>query len=308
MVSAVPKVMHEVCGRPMLAFVISACRFSGVERLIVVVGHDKEKVVERFAGDADVEWVEQPEQKGTGHAVLCCRAALGGFVGSLLVIAGDMPLVRRETLVSLVEARVKSGDAVALATVELEEPTGYGRIVRDADGNLEAIVEHRDCTEAQRAIREVNPSYYCFDARRLFEALSAVRSNPATGEYYVTDAVAALRAAGHGVSAPVRLPAEDAMGVNSRHDLAVVNRTMQDRIQLAHMADGVTIVDPDNTWIEADVSIGRDTVVRPFSYIGAGATVGSACVVGPMAVVGAGEVVPDGTVIEHTNSVGAGAT
>lgn len=306
--SDLPKVMHAVCGRPMLGFVTGACRFAGVDRLIVVIGHDKASVVHRFAGEADLQWVEQAEQRGTGHAVLCCRDALEGFSGNVLVIAGDMPLIRRETLVSLMEIRVKSEAALALATVELTDPTGYGRIIRDAEGNLEGIVEHRDCTPDQRAIKEVNPSYYCFDADRLFEALDAVESNPDTGEHYVTDTVAVLRSAGHRVSAEVRLRPEDAMGVNSRYDLAMVNRAMQDRIQLALMSDGVTIVDPDNTWIEADVTIGRDTVIQPFCFIGTGATIGAACTIGPLAVVGAKDVIPDGTVVEHSGTVGAGAS
>ena len=308
MTSDLPKVLHEICGRPMLGYVINSCRLAGVDKLVVVVGHGKDQVRERFENERDVTWVKQGEQQGTGHAVNCCRSSFKKFSGSVLVVAGDMPLVRRVTLASLIQARQQSGDAVALATTVLDDPTGYGRIVRDGEGRLEAIVEHRDCTEDQREIREVNPSYYCFEAKRLFEALKKVQSDPQTGEYYVTDAVRVLREAGQGVSATISAPAEDAMGINSRLDLAVVGRIMQDRIQLALMNEGVTIVDPDNTWIEADVSIGRDTTVYPFSFIGAGAVIGEGCRIGPFASVGGGETVEDRAVFLPEAFNGAGVS
>jgi bifunctional UDP-N-acetylglucosamine pyrophosphorylase/glucosamine-1-phosphate N-acetyltransferase len=282
----------------MLGYVVSACRLAGVDRMLVVVGHGKDKVFEEFEAERDITWVEQTKQRGTGDAVLCCRKELDGFTGSLLVIAGDMPLVRRQTLAELIEVREESGDAVTLATTVLDDPTGYGRIVRDSAGNLEAIVEHRDCDEEQRDIHEVNPSYYCFDAARLFDALENIEPAASKGEYYLTDVVRIMREAGHGVSAKVKVPPEDAMGINSRIDLAAVGRVMQDRLQSALVEDGVTITDPDNTWIEADVSIGRETVIAPFTFIGMGATIGAGCRVGPFAHVRAGESVKDGTVVE----------
>ena len=308
MKSEFPKVLYEVCGRPMLGIVIGACRLAGVDRLMVVVGHGKEQVIDHFAAESEITWIEQSEQRGTGHAVACCRDALKGFSGSVLVIAGDMPLVRRETLADLMETREQSGEALTLATTFLDDPTGYGRIVRDADDRIKAIVEHRDCTAEQREICEVNPSYYCFDAERLFDALDRITPGAASGEFYVTDTVAALRDAGHGVSAVVRVRAEDAMGINSRLDLARVGRVMQDRIQLSFMNEGVTIVDPDNTWIEADVLIGRDTTIYPFSFIGTGATIGEGCRIGPYAHVGAGETVDNGAIVGPTVASGVGAS
>lgn len=297
MKSASPKVLHEICGRPMLGYVLAACRLAGVDRLLVVVGHGKKEVVRRFEADGDVVWVQQKGQRGTGHAVLCCRESLLGLSGSVMVIAGDMPLVRRETLARLMESREQSGAAVTMATTLLEDPTGYGRIVRDADGALEAIVEEADCTTRQRGIREVNPSYYCFDAVRLFEALEQVKPTGKKEEYYLTDAIAILRSSGHPVSARLTIPAEEAIGINSRLDLATVSRLMQDRIQLGLMNEGVTIVDPDNTWIESDVAIGRDAIICPFTLIEAGATIGSGCRVGPFAHVGPDEVVEDGMTV-----------
>lgn len=292
-----PKVLHEVCGRPMLHFVLSACRVAGVDRLIVVVGHGKEEVMQRFEREPDIEWVEQPEQLGTGHAVLCCRGVVGDFRGSVLVIAGDMPLVRRETLAGLFESREANNDAVTLATTVLSDPTGYGRIVRDGEGRLEAIVEESVCSNEQRTIREVNPSYYCFDGSALFETMDRVEATGPGGEYFLTDAVRLLRASGRGVSAPIQVPAEEATGINSRVDLATVGRLMQDRLQRTLLDEGVTIIDPDNTWIEAEATIGRDTVVYPFSFIGAGAEIGQGCRIGPFGFVSSGDRVADGVVI-----------
>lgn len=308
MKSDLPKVLHEICGRPMLSYVLSACRLAGTDRLVVVVGHGKAQVMERYHRDHDITWVEQREQRGTGHAVLCCREALRDFRGSVLVIAGDMPLVRRETLVDLLETREQTHDALTMATTVLEAPKGYGRIVRDAQGALEAIVEDRDCTEAQKALTEVNPSYYCFDSAELFEALEAVQHNPATGECFLTDTVAILRRRGRGVSAHVTAPAEDAMGINSRLDIARVSRAMQDRLQLALINEGVTIVDPDNTWIEAEATVGKDTVIQPFSFIGAGATIGEGCTVGPFAYVANGETISGGTPVGASRLFGAASS
>ncbi|MGB2988020.1 MAG: NTP transferase domain-containing protein [Phycisphaerae bacterium] len=306
--SELPKVLHELCGWPMLKHVLTACRLAGVERLIVVVGHGKDEVIRRFEGEHDLVWVEQSEQRGTGHAVLCSRKVLQDFAGSVLVIAGDMPLIRRETLAGLIEARERRDAAVTLATTVLEDPTGYGRIIRNAQGELDAIVEDCDCTPRQQEIREVNPSYYCFDAARMFEALDQVQPAETKGEYYVTDAIRILRAAGDEVSASVTIPAQDAMGINSRLDLATVNRVMQDRIQLGLMNEGVTIVDPDNTWIESDVTIGRETIVYPFTMIGAGATVGGSCRIGPFVRVSVDEVVEDGSVVGPAMCSGAAAS
>lgn len=297
MKSDAPKVLHEICGRPMLAYVLSACRLAGADRIYVVVGHGKEGIQERFAGERDLIWVEQSEQLGTGHAVSCCRELLSDFSGSVLVIAGDMPLVRREPLARLVETRDRNDDGVSLATAVLDEPSGYGRIVRGEDGALVAIVEDRDCTPEQRKIDEVNPSYYCFDSVKLFDSLEKVRASSGSGEYYLTGVIEILKSAGQGVSATVSVSREDALGVNSRLDLAIVNRAMQDRIQFGLMADGVTIVDPDNTWIEAEVTVGRETVLHPFSLLCAGATIGERCCVGPFARVAAGDVVEAGSVV-----------
>jgi len=301
MKSDLPKVVHDVCGKPMLWHVIHACHQAGARRILVVVGHGKDTVIEAITecdpGLLDcVEWIEQTEQLGTAHAVLECESKLSGFDGAVLTIAGDMPLLRSETLTELLMRHNETGDAVTLATCELSDPGGYGRIVHDKSGQLAGIVEDRDCTDAQREINEVNVSYYCFDGRRMFDLLNRIGCDNAKGEYYITDAVKIALEAGEGAGALPAVPAEDAMGINSRHDLAIVSRAMQDRIQANWMQHGVTIVDPASAWIESGCRIGQDSVVYPFSFIGAGASVGAACRIGPGVTIASGSVVPNGVV------------
>jgi len=297
MVTDLPKVLHEVCGRPMLAYVIDACRAAGIARVLCVVGYRQEDVKAAFAGESGLTFVEQPEQRGTGHAVVVCRDALGDFQGNVMVIAGDMPLLRSETLELLISTHNQENAAVTLATAVLDDPTGYGRIVRDQYGNLEGIIEEGDCTDEQRKIKEVNPSYYLFDHQWLFEALAQVRPNNVKGEYYLTDALHILVHGGHRAIAITAVPAEDAMGINSREEVATVGRIMQNRIQRNLMTQGVTIVDPPNTWIDVRAQIGQDTVIHPFSYIHGRVQIGRRCSVGPFAYLREGTVLKDDVVV-----------
>ncbi|MHC4156327.1 MAG: NTP transferase domain-containing protein [Planctomycetota bacterium] len=219
-----PKVLHEVCGRSMLAYVVDACRQVGVGKMYVVVGYSAEQVQERFQGADDIVWVRQDEQKGTAHAVMCCREHLGDFEGQTLILCGDGPLIRAETLQTLTQKHESEHSAATLATAVLEDPTGYGRIARDAYGNIQGIVEDSDCTSAQLAIREVNPSYYLFNNKILFEALEKVTPDNVKQEYYLTDALSVIISTGHKVVAVTAVRPEEAMGVNSRAELSEVSR------------------------------------------------------------------------------------
>ena len=292
-----PKVLHEVCGRPMLAYVLDACRGVGVSKIYVVVGYGGEQVEAYFRDSPDLAWVQQTEQKGTADAVLCCKEHLASFDGQTLVLCGDGPLIRGKTLKILIEKHRAEQAAVTLATAVLDDPGGYGRIVRDVYGNMQGIVEDSDCTRDQLAIKEVNPSYYLFNNKVLFEALGQVKPDNVKGEYYLTDALALIIASGHKVVAVTAVRPEEAMGVNSRSQLSVASKIMQQRIQQELMDHGVTIVDPDNTWIDARAQIGQDTVIEPFTYIHGEVRIGRGCRIGPFAYLRHGTVIKDEVVV-----------
>jgi bifunctional UDP-N-acetylglucosamine pyrophosphorylase/glucosamine-1-phosphate N-acetyltransferase len=292
-----PKVLHEITGRPMLAYVLDACRSVGVGKIYVVVGFGAEEVQERFADASDIVWVQQDQQLGTAHAVGCCREHLQDFDGETLVLCGDGPLIRAKTLKIVIEKHEAEQAAATLATAVLEDPTGYGRIVRDAYGNIQGIVEDSDCNPAQRAIKEVNPSYYLFNNRVLFSALERVKPDNVKGEFYLTDALSVIIATGHKVVAVTAVRPEEAMGVNSRGQLSVASKIMQQRIQQELMENGVTIVDPDNTWIDARAKIGQDTVIEPFTYIHGEVKIGSGCRIGPFAHLRHGTVIGDDVIL-----------
>ncbi|MGA2172166.1 MAG: NTP transferase domain-containing protein [Sedimentisphaerales bacterium] len=287
------KVLHEVCGRPMLDYVIDACRGAGVDKMYIVVGFSAKEVRERFGGNGDIVWVEQKEQKGTAHAVMCCSEHLKGFTGQTLVLCGDGPLIRTATLKTLVEKHNTEHAAATLATAVIEDPTGYGRIVRDAYGNIEGIIEHADCSPKQLEIQEVNPSYYLFNNKILFEYVSQVKADNVKGEYYLTDALAMIIAGGHKVIAVTAVRPEEAVSVNSREQLSDAGKIMQRRIQKRLMENGVTIIDPPNTWIDARAQIGQDTVIEPFTCIYGQVVIGRNCRIGPFAHLRSGTSIGD---------------
>jgi len=291
------KVLHEVCGRPMLSYVLDACRGVGVEKIYVVVGYSAEQVKDRFRDAGDIVWVRQDEQKGTAHAVTCCREHLKGSDGQTLILCGDGPLIRTETLRTLIDKHESEHSAATLATAVLAEPAGYGRIIRDAYGNIQGIIEDSDCTAEQLKITEVNPSYYLFNNKILFGALDNVQPDNVKGEYYLTDALALMIASGHKVVAVTAVRPEEAMGVNSRQQLSEAGKIMQERIQSRLMDNGVTIVDPANTWVDVRTKIGQDTVIEPFTYIHGEVKIGRNCRVGPFAFLRSGTVLGDDVVL-----------
>lgn len=231
MQSDLPKVMHEIADRPMLHWVVDACREVGAGRIVVVVGHREELVRASLEGADDVEFVTQSEQLGTGHAVDQARPLFADESDrDVLVLCGDGPLIRAETLRTLVETH-RSADADAtLATSVIEDPTGYGRIVRNDSGRFERIVEQKDAGERELAIREVNPSYYCFRSKPLFERLSRTDNDNANGEYYVTDVFGIARRDGATVEVVAAVPPEDILSINTVDQLASVDRIMRNRL------------------------------------------------------------------------------
>jgi bifunctional UDP-N-acetylglucosamine pyrophosphorylase / glucosamine-1-phosphate N-acetyltransferase len=294
-----PKVLHEVCGRPMLDHVLRACYAAGCQRIIIVVGHGKDEVMSLFAHDRRITWVEQLEQLGTGHAAQSCVAELkkiGGEAhrGDVFILAGDGPLIREDVLKTLLRTHHEDRAAASMATAELEDPTGYGRVIRDAEGNFIEIIEQLDATPEQREIREVFPSYYCVRIEDLLFALSKLTNNNKKGEYYLTDIFGILQRSGRRVAAVQAVAADDVIGVNTRQQLADVDAIMQERIHRHVREAGVTIVSPINTYIEAGVNIGADTVIEPFTFIGRDSSVGRDCTVGPFACLPRESILPDG--------------
>jgi bifunctional UDP-N-acetylglucosamine pyrophosphorylase/glucosamine-1-phosphate N-acetyltransferase len=293
-----PKVLHEVCGKPMLEFVLDACYGAGCARVMVVVGHGKEEVKARFESDQRIQWVEQGEQLGTGHAAKMCLEQLKAqHDGNVFILAGDGPLITSGVLHALCNAHHDDRAAASMATAILDDPTGYGRIIRDPDGQFIDIVEQVDCTPEQRELREVFPSIYCVKADELAFALVRLKNENKKGEYYLTDIYGILRRAGRRVLAVQAVTADDVLAVNSRDQQAQVDAVMQDRIQRHLRENGVSIASGVNVYIEAGVAIGADTVVHPFSFIGRDSTVGANCVIGPFAKVPRDSVVPEGTEI-----------
>lgn len=278
--SALPKVAHEVLGVPMVRHVVDAVRAAGVNRVVVVTGHGAE-VVESLLGSAGVEFVRQTEQHGTGHAVLCAEPLLGETDGSLLVVAGDCPLFTPETLGALIAERERDGAAAVALTTRLDDPAGYGRIIRGGLGGITAIVEDRDLTPEQRQISEINTSTYCFDARSLFAHLRQLENRNAQGEYYLTDMIAVLRAEGLAVGVLQAADATETLGINNRVQLAEAGRVLQQRINERHMLAGVTMTDPGLVWIGPDVQLGRDIMIEPMTRLMGATSIGDGCVLGP---------------------------
>lgn len=282
MKSSRPKVVHEVLGKSMVQWVVDAARTAGVDRCVVVVGNGAEQVEALFAGDADVECVLQEQRLGTGHAVRAALEKTQVEDGQVLVLCGDTPLMRAETLKSLVDAAMSPAhEAGALLTMTYDDPTGYGRVMVAEDGCATAIVEQKDCTAEQALVKTCNAGVYCFDAGLLRAHISELTCENAQKEYYLTDMVGILRA--HGVAmAAVDCPdAVELMGVNSRIQLAQASRAMQERINLTHMAAGVTMLDPTQVWIGPDVTIGRDTEILPGTMLWGDTHIGENCLVGP---------------------------
>jgi len=296
------KPLHEVCGKPMLGWILDACFEAGVKRALVVVGYQKEEVIASFGGDSRITFVEQKEQLGTGHAARVCEPYLREAMqhakhGEVFILAGDTPLLRGEILRTLLNAHRDEHADASMATAVLDDPTGYGRIIRNAAGEFVEIIEQLDATPEQREIREVFPSYYCLNIDDLLLALSRLTNNNKKGEYYLTDIYAILRAAGKKIIAVQAVSPEDVIAPNTRRQLADADAAMQERLQRKLRDAGVGIVSPINTYIEADVSVGPDTIIQPFTFIGRGSSIGADCVVGPFASLPRNSIVPENTTV-----------
>ncbi len=283
MKSAIPKVLHPIGGRALLEHAVRAGRQTGATHLAVVVRHGRDDVV-RFCRELDPAIViaDQDEIPGTGRAVQCGLDALpADLTGTVLVTMGDVPLLSGDTLVGLAEAHEAGGSAVTVITASHDDPTGYGRVVRAGDGSVVGIIEHRDATEDQRGILEINSGIYAFDVAVLRDALARVGSANAQGERYLTDVVAIAHADGRRVSAHLVEDLWQTEGVNDRVQLARLGAELNRRTCERWMREGVTIVDPATTWIDDDVTIGTDVTILPATALLGATTIGSGAVIGP---------------------------
>ncbi len=283
MKSKTPKVLHEICGRSLVGHVVSAARELDPRHLCVVVGHAREQVTahleEHYAG---TRTAVQYEQNGTGHAVRMALEELGEIDGTVVVVCGDTPLLSGGTLGALAATHAADGNAVTVLTAEVPDSTGYGRIVRDAvSGAVTAIVEHKDATEEQRAVKEINSGVFAFDGRLLADALSKVRTDNSQGEEYLTDVLGILREAGHRVGASVAVDHREILGINNRVQLAEARALMNRRLLEAAMTAGVTVVDPASVQVDVTVTFERDAVVHPGTQLLGATHVAEDAEVGP---------------------------
>lgn len=279
MKSDLPKVLHCVCGQPMLAHVLDAAETAGCAKKIVVVGFGASKVSLLVEERAQI--AEQKEQLGTGHAVMQAQPLLEGFAGTVMILCGDTPLLDGRDLRRFYQNHIESKNTATILTAVLEDATGYGRIIRNTDGEVIKIVEQKDATPEELIFREINTGIYCFDSKALFDALQTVDNKNAQGEYYLTDVIAKLVEKGSKVGGIPAVDSDTVMGINSRVQLAEAEKWMRNKINNYFMEEGVTLVDPANTYIDASVSIARDTVIYPFTWLEGNTVIGEECSIGP---------------------------
>jgi bifunctional UDP-N-acetylglucosamine pyrophosphorylase/glucosamine-1-phosphate N-acetyltransferase len=277
MKSALPKVLQPLAGATLVERVLASCEHLSPERRLLIVGHQAERVERSLGHHSGLEFVLQHPQNGTGHAVQQLLEPLQGFSGDLLVLNGDVPLLRPETLEDLLEQHRASGAAVTLLTARLDDPTGYGRVFADGQGRVERIVEHRDCSQAQRTNNLINAGIYCFNWPRLAEVLPQLNSNNDQGELYLTDTVAMLSPAMHLEVAD----ADEINGINDRLQLAQCEGVLQQRLREHWMREGVTFTDPASCTLSDGTRFGRDVVVEPQCHFRGAVTIGEGCRIGP---------------------------
>jgi bifunctional UDP-N-acetylglucosamine pyrophosphorylase/glucosamine-1-phosphate N-acetyltransferase len=311
MMSERAKVLHPVCGVPMLKLVYRAVASLGPDDVFIVIGQDAEQV-RRTMEATPARFVLQEKQLGTGHAVMAARKQLSSRGGDVLILYGDTPRIRTATLRKLIDHHRRSGSTATLLTTRVSEPFGYGRVVRNKKGNISAIVEERDATAEQKLITEINPGFYCFQIPALIEALGKLTNDNAQKEYYLTDLIAIEGGEGKRVDAIIHEDFEEFRGINTLGELAEASRIMREARNLEHMASGVMMIDPDQTYIDLDVEVGRDVTLYPgvclegSTRIGEGAVLRRGCRVVD-STIGPGAEILDSSLITDSE-VGAGST
>jgi bifunctional UDP-N-acetylglucosamine pyrophosphorylase/glucosamine-1-phosphate N-acetyltransferase len=295
MKSDTPKVLHHICGMPMIDHVVATAQRLSPERICMVVGF-KSALVRKHLGD-DIDYIMQKERMGTGHAVMQAQDSLAGYKGDVLVLYGDVPLVTEDTLLALLDKHRKSRSAATIVTTNVSDPFGFGRIMRDRSRKIRGIVEEKDATPAQKRKCEINPGLYCFKSAALLSALKKLDNANEQGEYYLTDAIEILLKQGKKVETITTSDEIEIMQVNDRRQLATVSRIMHDRVLDGLMENGVTIIDPANTYISGTVEIERDVTIYPFTYIEGHTRIGEGTVIGPQTYIADCEIEEDVVVV-----------
>lgn len=281
MKSEVPKVLHTVCGDPIINYVLKVAKFVGSLKTYVVLGHKREMIKQALPND--LVFVDQIKQTGTASAVQCAEDHLKGYSGDILILCGDTPLLNKKVIKGLVQKHKKKKAVCTFLTSVVHNPQGYGRVIRDLSGKAAAIREDKDASDRERSIAEINVGVYCFQSKVLFQLLKEIKQNKKKKEFYLTDIIALLYEANEKVETVEANDPIEGLGVNTLEDLAVAESVVQKNILREFMLQGVRIVDPNTTYIDASVKIGTDTVIKPFSFIERGVCIGKRCVIGPFA-------------------------
>lgn len=303
MKSELPKVLHKICGRPMLDYVTESLNNAGIENIVIVVGHRGDMVAKNLPGNVSI--VNQDPQLGTAHAMLQTRERLEGFSGNLLVVGGDTPLVTHSSLKNLLEYHENIKARATVLTAELADPGNYGRVIRESTGKVLKIVEQKDAGQEELSVREINTGIYAFSGEGLFDALLEIKNNNAQKEYYLTDLIEKYVKAGLAVEAYKIKDAGEILGINDRCQLAEVESIMRQRILTDLMLSGVTVVDPKNTFVDREVTVGQDTIILPFTIIEGKSFIGPDCTIGPGShlvdvQVGAGALIRNSIIMESS--------
>ncbi|MFH1784476.1 MAG: sugar phosphate nucleotidyltransferase [bacterium] len=294
MKSRIQKILHTVIGKPLIQHVIEMLEDVPVSKNIIIVSPGAQDAQKALKGYKSVNFAVQKDRLGTGHAVGQAKTALKGFKGTILVVCGDTPLLRAQTIKDLITTHQEHKAAATILTTDMDDPKGYGRIIHNLDGSVEKIVEEKDASSVERAVKEINTGTYCFDSMYLFGALQKITNKNKQGEYYLTDVIEVLRREGHKVMSKKTPDPAEAKGINTRSQLAEAENVLRKRILSNLMDNGVSVVDPETTFVESSVLVGMDTKIHPCTVIRAGAKIGSGVIVEPFSVIGEKAVIKDG--------------
>ncbi len=277
--SKLPKVLHKVAGKAMLTYIIEAVENAGIQDIVVVVGHNADDVKNILS--PNIKTALQSEQLGTGHAVMQAEQVISLKSNKVLVLNGDTPLLKSDTIINLINLHQEKNGYCTILSADLEDPHGYGRIIRNNEGNVEKIVEEKDAIEQERKVKEINTGTYCFDKQYLFEVLKDITPDNAQGEYYLTDVILEFNIRNLGVYSYIAEDLQEIKGINNRVHLAEAEKEMRRRKNLLVMESGVTLIDPETTYIDNQVEIGPDTIIYPFTFLEEEVTIGAGCEIGP---------------------------